>query len=195
MVARMQAPGVLINGVASPYGLGLVRGLYRGYATIGHGGWIAGARSESIRFEALDLDVLAMSNTDEVAPFMLTRCVVDRLLGVVDPLLSPSSARSLAAAAGLYREVGGDGLFAIESRSDGPVLVSSMGTATFADAGSGTYVPLTSLPPFTFGVASNGELRTERFGRRRRFSRFIFNHELYESAGGALHRRGDRPDG
>jgi CubicO group peptidase (beta-lactamase class C family) len=172
MIAQMAAPGATINGVASPYGLGLVTTRHRGLTGIGHGGWIAGARSESVRFPEIDLGVIILTNIDEIAAFALARRIADAVLGQdTDPLLPPAAADRLAAVAGRYRDEQGDDLVAIECRDGEPMLVTSMGAAPIIDAGDALFMPQVSIPPFAFAVLDDGAIEVQRFGRRRRFRR------------------------
>jgi CubicO group peptidase (beta-lactamase class C family) len=97
MVDRMTTPTRYANGALSPYGLGLVSDPYRGMRTIGHGGSVAGGRSESMRFPDADLGVVILANTDAVAPFSLARRIADHQLGArLLPVRKPRRSRAAA---------------------------------------------------------------------------------------------------
>ncbi|WP_114773546.1 serine hydrolase domain-containing protein [Microvirga subterranea] len=172
MFARMRRPTRLANGETVPYGLGLVNTMHHGLRGIGHGGWIAGSKSESVFFPELDLAVVILANTDEIVPFDLARQIVDLALGrkaLMDISLSGRS--RLEAAAGAYRHGTSSDIFRIVQRSSGPMLVTSMGTSSIAETAPGVYAPRTSIPAFTFRLESDGSIMTDRFGYRRRFDR------------------------
>ncbi|MGJ4859458.1 serine hydrolase domain-containing protein [Labrys sp. La1] len=170
MIARMEAPGALINGIPSPYGLGLVTNLHRGLRCVGHSGWIAGSRSESIRIPDRDLGIVLLANHDDFSPYALTRRVADIVLGLEGgPALSPSAIALLNERAGTYREDGTSALIRIASESGTPSLVSSMGAAELEEVAQGRFRPRAGLAPYDLLVQADGSIETEKFGRRRRF--------------------------
>ncbi|WP_156771528.1 serine hydrolase [Labrys sp. WJW] len=170
MIARMEAPGAVINGIASPYGLGLVTSLHRGLRCIGHSGWIAGSRSESIRIPERDLGIVLLANHDEFSPYALTRRIADIVLGLeAGPPLSPAAIATLTECAGTYREDGTSALIRIDSGGGTPSLVTSMGTTEVEEVAQGRFRPRTGLAPYDLLVQADGSIETEKFGRRRRF--------------------------
>jgi CubicO group peptidase (beta-lactamase class C family) len=172
MFARMRTPSMLANGAVVPYGLGLVNTVHGSLRGVGHGGWIAGAKSESVFFPDADFGVVILANTDEIVPFELARQVADVALGLAPSgALSDITKRRLVAAAGTYRHGKYSDLFMIEPREEDPMLVTSMGTASIAEIAPGLYAPRTSIPAFTFRIETDGSITTERFGRQRHFDR------------------------
>ncbi len=162
---RMADAGVTINGHASPYGYGLVRDTGGPLTSVGHGGWIAGARSESVRFEEADLGIVMLSNHDDFAPYVLSRTIAYDLLGV-------SAGRPDAdfdIAPGTYREEGGDDAFRIEIGDGQPRLIMNMGGAPLLAVDDGKWQPQASIPAFALKAAPDGAILAERFGRVRRF--------------------------
>jgi CubicO group peptidase (beta-lactamase class C family) len=76
---RMGTPARYANGKASPYGLGLMAGEYRGRRTVGHGGTVAGGKSESVRFVDDGLGIVIIANNDTAATFSLARRIADSI--------------------------------------------------------------------------------------------------------------------
>ncbi|QEN86380.1 beta-lactamase family protein [Labrys sp. KNU-23] len=172
MIARMEAPGALINGIASPYGLGLVASRHRGLRCVGHSGWIAGSRSESIRIPERDLGIVLLANHDDFSPYALTRRIADVVLDLEGgPALSPSAIALLTARAGTYREDGTSALLRIASEGGTPSLVSSMGASELEEVAQGRFRPRAGLAPYDLLIQADGSIETEKFGRRRRFRR------------------------
>lgn len=170
MIARMEAPGAVIDGIASPYGLGLVTGRYRGLRCVGHSGWIAGSRSESIRLPERDLGIVLLANHDDFSPYELTRRIADIVHGLESrPALSPSAVSALAERAGTYRQEGGGALIRIASEGGSPTLVSSMGAMAIEEVSPGRFRPRAGLAPYDLLIQPDGGIETEKFGRRRRF--------------------------
>jgi CubicO group peptidase (beta-lactamase class C family) len=170
MIARMEAPGATINGTPSHYGLGLVTTRHRGMRCIGHGGWIAGSRSESFRIPDEDLGVIVLSNHDDFSSYDLARRIADIALGRPhEPNLSPAAAELLNAKAGTYRQAGGSGLLRIAAGAAGPLLVGSMGTMELEEAAPRRFRPRGALPPYDLILSEDGGIETEKFGRRRSF--------------------------
>ncbi|MFJ6327919.1 MULTISPECIES: serine hydrolase domain-containing protein [unclassified Rhizobium] len=165
LFARMAEAGVAINGHPSPYGYGLVRDTSGPLTSVGHGGWIAGARSESVRFEEADLGIVMLSNQDDFAPYVLARTIAYDLLGVA----AGQSHAGFDIAPGTYREEGGDDVFTIETDNGEPRLIMNMGGAPLLAVGNGKWQPQASIPAFALKAASEGAILAERFGRMRRF--------------------------
>lgn len=72
--------GVLVNGTRLSYAFGLTHGEYRGTKTIGHGGALAGFRSELLRFPEQRTTVLVLCNFPTSNPGTRARRVADVVL-------------------------------------------------------------------------------------------------------------------
>jgi len=77
---QLRERGVLNNGNALPYDFGLMHGEYRGLATIGHGGSLAGFRSEVLRFPEQETTVLVLCSFPTSNPAGRARQVADVVL-------------------------------------------------------------------------------------------------------------------
>ncbi|SHE44925.1 serine hydrolase domain-containing protein [Devosia limi] len=164
LIARMEAPGATINSVDSPYGMGLVwsgDGLGRG---VGHGGWIAGSRSLSIRFPQADASLLILANHDEFSPFAMGAAISALIAGTT---IQDRSACSLEC--GHYREVGGNDLFVINDNGAGRDLVTSMGSSALIGTAEAGWTPNVAIPPFTLSSQSPNQIVATKFGRQRAF--------------------------
>ncbi|MBT8396684.1 MAG: serine hydrolase, partial [Gemmatimonadetes bacterium] len=85
---QLRERGVLNNGQALPYAFGLTHGRYRGVATIGHGGALAGFRSDLLRFPEQETTVLVLCNYPNSDPPTRGRQVADVVLADhLEPLL------------------------------------------------------------------------------------------------------------
>lgn len=173
MFARMSAPGAAIDGIPSPYGLGLVTCRYRGLSSIGHGGGVAGGRSESVRFPEAGIGIVILGNTDDMGPFSLARRILDLVLGhEPGPPRSAGASERLARAAGLYRAEDGDDVFGIAAKDGAPVVVSNMGGGLpIEQVGDDSFMPERGIVPLQFTPRDDGDMDTSWFGRRRRFRR------------------------
>ncbi|MGQ0639861.1 MAG: serine hydrolase domain-containing protein [Gemmatimonadaceae bacterium] len=82
-LARMQTPGTLKNGnaIGNGYGMGLVRGSYRGLETIGHGGALVGYRTAFLRLPAEKTTVVCLCNAATANPGRLAQRVADLYVG------------------------------------------------------------------------------------------------------------------
>ena len=114
---------------------GLAQDVYRGRRAIGHGGTTAGAKSESMRFPEIDGSVVILANVDAVAPFPLARRIAD--IAFANALEPQIATGALAGMEGLYREVGGDEVFALE----GLAIRSGMGGAPLHETAPGVLAP------------------------------------------------------
>lgn len=132
-LARMAEPTVYANGTTGLYGLGLVADPYRGRMAVGHGGTVAGGKSESMRFVDDGLGVVILANNDQAQTFSLARRIADLYFG------EPAPAADISAAPGLYREENGSDLFGI---------VKSNGRLAFM--GGGGISPLEALSDTVF---------------------------------------------
>ncbi|MBZ6078029.1 serine hydrolase domain-containing protein [Microvirga puerhi] len=172
MFARMRTSTRLANGETVPYGLGLVNTVHHGLKGIGHGGWIAGSKSEAVFFPDVDLGIVVLANTDEIVPFELARQIADLALSRDTSIsLSIGTRDQLNAASGVYRHRTDNDIFKIVQRSSGPALVTSMGIASIAEIAPSIFAPRSSIPAFTFRLEENGSITTDRFGCKLRFDR------------------------
>jgi CubicO group peptidase (beta-lactamase class C family) len=99
-LALMQTPGTLKNGnaISNGYGMGLVRGGYRGLETIGHGGALVGYRTAFFRLPAEKTTVVCLCNASTANPGRLVQRVADLYAG-----------RAMTAAAGAPNAPAGGG--------------------------------------------------------------------------------------
>jgi D-aminopeptidase len=172
MIRRMETRGAVINGVASPYGLGLVAGQHRGLRCVGHSGWIAGSRSESIRIPERDLGIVLLANHDDYSPYALTRQIADIVLGHEDtPPLSAAAVAALKSRAGTYREAGTSVLLRIMGNGELPRLVGSMGAAELEEIAPLRFRPRAALAPYELSLGDDGTIALEKFSRRRILAR------------------------
>lgn len=173
MIARMSAPGAVIDGIPSPYGLGLVTCRYRGLASIGHGGGVAGGRSESVRFPEAGIGVVILGNTDDMGPFSLARRILDLVLGhEPGPPRTAAATGRLKQAVGLYRAEDGDDVFGIAVKDGQPVFVSNMNSGMpIEQVGDDAFMPERGIVPLEFTPRDDGDMDTRWFGRPRRFRR------------------------
>lgn len=76
----VHAPGVLNDGEAIPYALGLSHGEYRGLPTIGHGGAFVGYRAHTLRFPTEGIGLALLCNRSDANPGARIRQVADVVL-------------------------------------------------------------------------------------------------------------------
>lgn len=120
MYQRMATPCVFDNGATGFYGLGLVTDVYRGRRAVGHGGGVAGGRSESMRFIDDGLGIVIIANNDQVAAFAVARRIADIYFGTAAPA-------PIDLAPGRYRQEGGPDVFEIVAKDSVPTFLSSGG--------------------------------------------------------------------
>lgn len=77
MYERMSTPCTFSNGAKGYYGLGLVTDIYHGRRAVGHGGTVAGGKSESTRFVDDGLGIVLITNSDQMATFSVGRRIAD----------------------------------------------------------------------------------------------------------------------
>lgn len=146
MFERMASPFVFNNGADSVYGLGFVTETYRGRRAIGHGGFVAGCKSESMRFVDDGLGIVILSNCDQIAPYSLAHRIADAWFA--DPAPAPIAFRP-----GRYRQEGGVDMFGI---------VEKAGVARFEHIGG-----LADFD-FTYPTGAKPELATKALSLRPR---------------------------
>ena len=173
MIARMSAPGASLDGIPSPYGLGLVTCRYRGLSSIGHGGGVAGGRSESVRFPEAGIGVVILGNTDDMSTFSLARRILDLVLDEeLGPPRTAAATARLTQAVGLYRAEGGDDVFGVAIKDGQPVFVANMGGGMQVEqVGDTTFMPERGIVPLHVTPRDDGDMDTSWFGRPRRFRR------------------------
>ncbi|WP_295812504.1 serine hydrolase [uncultured Nitratireductor sp.] len=168
LIERMERSGATINGTRSPYGIGLIANRICGHPSVGHGGWIAGSRSLSVRFPEADLSMAILSNHDDFSPLDLMEKIAVHILG--DARKMPA-ARPQELPNGVYRQADGDEIFIVEAGADGQVLTTGMGSAPLAETEDGRFEPQSALPPFRLSMGEGGIIKAERFGRTLSFRR------------------------
>ncbi|CAH2394401.1 Putative Penicillin-binding protein [Mesorhizobium ventifaucium] len=124
MYQRMATPCVFDNGATGLYGLGLVTDVYRGRRTVGHGGSVAGGKSQSMRFIDDGLGIVIIANNDQVAAFAAARRIADIYFGTVAPA-------QIELAPGRYRQEGGPDVFELVAKNGVPTFLSSGGVTAF----------------------------------------------------------------
>ena len=172
MIERMGRSFVTIDGVASPYGLGLVNTRHKGIPLVGHGGWIAGSRSESFRVPSEDLTFIVLSNHDDFSSFGLARDMLDIVIGR-EPggLISAEGIAALKTGYGFWRSEEGGFVFRLKESGGLPAMAGSMGVSSLEEIEPGIFRTRGALPPFSFSMEADGSIMTEKFARRRRYLR------------------------
>lgn len=138
LLARMATPSTLSDGrpIDNGYGMGLVRGTYRGLTTVSHGGSLAGYRTNLLRLPDEELTVVVLCNNASAAVGRLSTLVVEALatsrMSDVPPAASTSPTPGQAhgtipgelgqAAAGLFYSDEIDATYRIAARSDSVTL-------------------------------------------------------------------------
>ena len=85
VLADLHRRGTLRQGGVISYAAGLAHGVYRGHATVGHGGADAGYRAEFLRFPDQRLTVTVLCNFPSADPDRLVRAVADIYLASSGP--------------------------------------------------------------------------------------------------------------
>jgi CubicO group peptidase (beta-lactamase class C family) len=124
---EQQTRGRFSSGVEHDYGLGLYMRTYKDLREVSHSGSTAGYRAFLMRFpdERLSIAVLCNVSTGQAEPYARAVAdiyLADRLRPVAAPLPTASSAASLHAIAGLYRNTITGAILAIAR--DGDALVT-----------------------------------------------------------------------
>lgn len=179
LLERMATPERFPDGSPTMYGLGLVVTRYRGLLHVGHGGGVAGGRSESVRFPTAGLGIVILGNRDDIAPYALARRIADLAIpGALEPRPDAEGLRSLAAAAGMYREEGGDDIIeivtgggapALGARDDEPLLVTSGGSVTLEQVDEGVFEPERPTTHLVLGLPRDGVIPARWCGAPRTY--------------------------
>lgn len=158
-LARMARPQVYANGTTGIYGLGLVSDRYNGRTVVGHGGSVAGGRSESTRFIEDGLAVVIIANNDQIGPFSMARRLADLYFG------EPSPDADIAANPGLYREDGGADLFAITQTGGRRAFMVCAGSVPLNQVAPGEFRPERGVTDMALRAADADTLTGSFCGR------------------------------
>ncbi|PWK68250.1 serine hydrolase domain-containing protein [Aminobacter sp. AP02] len=151
MYERMATPCVFDNGATGFYGLGLVTDVYRGRRAVGHGGTVAGGKSESTRFVDHGLGVVIIANNDQVASFALGRRIADIYFG--DKAPAP-----IALAPGRYRQEGGPDVFEIVAKDGVTTFLNSGGVGGFDFGHQGGAKPERAITDLVLSPRADGKM-------------------------------------
>ncbi len=89
---RLLQVGGLADGTELPYAFGLSRGEYRGRETVGHGGALAGFRSQLLRFPELETTAMVACSFPSSDPAARARRVADVVLAEsLEPVVAESA--------------------------------------------------------------------------------------------------------
>lgn len=149
LIETIHTSGVLNDGTATNYGFGLSLGKYRGLRTVGHGGADAGYRSQVERYPERGIAVAVLCNASNSGPGVLTRRVVDVLLGTsapparlsIDTVARPIAAEARARWVGTYRDTISHDVLRIRQKGDtlslgdGRRLTPTSDTTVFSPGG------------------------------------------------------------
>lgn len=89
---QMTTRAVLNNGLAVPYGLGLMLHDYRGVEVIHHAGGVVGGTCQMITVPSHALDIILMTNGAQANPMDLGYSIIDAMLGDVLPCAAAEKA-------------------------------------------------------------------------------------------------------
>ncbi len=164
-LACMTAPLHYTNGTETHYRAGLIVEPYRGTTTIGHGGGVAGGKSESIRFPDHGLGIVILGNLAEMNPFALARRIADAALAAeLTPL--PATA-PFANATGLYREHANGHptgeIFTLTTRNNAPLFTTPGGSTSLTEIAPAHFAPAHFAPErpthhFDFALHPDGTI-------------------------------------
>jgi D-aminopeptidase len=84
--AALRQPQMLKNGTSTDYGLGLMFGRYRGAPVVFHGGGVFGGNSQMLKVPDAGLDIVVISNRQDVWAPMLADRIVDAGVRGLDPI-------------------------------------------------------------------------------------------------------------
>lgn len=163
MFARMATPTVFSNGEAGYYGLGLVTDTYRGRRAVGHGGTVAGGKSESTRFVDDGLGIIIIANHDQISPFAVGRCIADAFFGDERP-------EPLALVPGRYRDMGGADVFEIVEGRHEPSFLSAGGAVSLDFAHPGGAKPERAITDLVLSPGAKGTIRATFCGTPRTYA-------------------------
>lgn len=162
-LARMSQPVSYANGVTGLYAMGLIAESYRGEPCLGHGGSVAGGRSESLWFPRAGLGVVILANLDAIAPYSLALRIADVALA---GRLAPHVGSGATLPAGLYRW-GGELLGVTEAGE----LATGAGNVALHEVSPGRFVPERPVLHMTLAAGSGGGLEVTWCGQHRVYRR------------------------
>src|ERR1700722_10711418 len=84
--AAMKTPLRLANGTSTGYGLGLMLGRYRGIGTLYHAGNALGGNAQMLKVPEAGLDVVVLSNRQDVSSIELVNKILDCVLPDAEPV-------------------------------------------------------------------------------------------------------------
>jgi len=82
----LKSPHTLRNKTSTGYGLGLINGEYRGIETLSHGGGVLGGNSQMLKVPAAGLDVVVMSNRDDISSTVFANRILDTCIADLEPV-------------------------------------------------------------------------------------------------------------
>ena len=140
----MRSPARLTSGASTGYGMGLQIGAHRGLQTFGHGGALAGYRTELLAYPSAGLGVIVLFNDAAAWPALAARRVAEVFLA---DRMTPTATRppapspeAIKARVGCYRALEGDVVSLVEQ--DGTLFIEGvpralrpLGAESFALAG------------------------------------------------------------
>jgi len=87
--AAMKTPQTLANGTSTGYGLGLMLDRYRGVDTLSHTGNALGGNAQMLKIPAAGLDVVILSNRQDISSMLLANQVIDACLPELEAAPEP----------------------------------------------------------------------------------------------------------
>lgn len=78
--SALQTPQMLANGTSTNYALGLIRHEHRGIDTLWHSGGVLGGNAQMLKAPELGLDIVIITNRDDVSSVALANKVLDACL-------------------------------------------------------------------------------------------------------------------
>jgi D-aminopeptidase len=82
----ISTPQTLVNGTSTGYGLGLIRGRYRGLEILHHAGGVNGGGAQMLKAPGLHLDVAVMVNRHDLFATQLAERVLDACVSDLQPV-------------------------------------------------------------------------------------------------------------
>lgn len=121
------------NQAVGTYCLGLVRKQWRGTEVIYHGGGCVGAMSQMITVPGQGLDVVVMTNRQDINPKTLADSVIEALIGeLLSPIDAPVPSHLRQSLRGNYFSARQHKLYSFEESKDGAFGVSINAGSAFA---------------------------------------------------------------
>lgn len=150
----MMNPTVLKSGTPTGYGLGLIRGRYRGLETIGHSGGLGDSNSLMLKVPEAELDFHILVNRGDVVGASLVYDIIDRCIEGLEP--APRFALT-ATMAGRFRSRSTGAIIEL-SANEGRQLVEINGeTMEIVPSPSGEWEPVPQLAFYQRRFRFNGD--------------------------------------